>query len=238
MDAKATELLLHFGLTRQEAKIYILLLREGPLSGYEAAKRSGISRSNAYGCLAALVDKGAAYVLEEQAVQYQAVALHEFCENKLHFMKKTAQELENSLPMRRERNENYITIRGRRHVEDKFRNMLLHTKERVYLSASSKIIFLFQEELQDLIRGKKKVVLITDDSYELEGAIIYHAYRDETQIRLISDSSYALTGEVSDEWGTTCLYSENPNLVKLLKETLSNEMKLIRLGQDEKASTE
>ena len=53
------ELLMSFGLTRQEARVYVLLLGEGALSGYEAAKRLGISRSNAYAALAGLVDKGA-----------------------------------------------------------------------------------------------------------------------------------------------------------------------------------
>ena len=48
------ELLMSFGLTRQEARVYILLLGEGALSGYEAAKRLGISRSNAYAALAGL----------------------------------------------------------------------------------------------------------------------------------------------------------------------------------------
>ena len=33
------ELIMSFGLTRQEARVYILLLGEGALSGYEAAKR-------------------------------------------------------------------------------------------------------------------------------------------------------------------------------------------------------
>ena len=50
------ELLMSFGLTRQEARVYVLLLGEGALSGYEAAKRLGISRSNAYAALAGLVD--------------------------------------------------------------------------------------------------------------------------------------------------------------------------------------
>ena len=45
------ELLMSFGLTRQEARVYVLLLGEGALSGYEAAKRLGISRSNAYAAL-------------------------------------------------------------------------------------------------------------------------------------------------------------------------------------------
>ena len=52
------ERLMEFGLTRHEASLYILLTLEGSLNGYEAAKQSGISRSNAYNALAGLVDKG------------------------------------------------------------------------------------------------------------------------------------------------------------------------------------
>lgn len=231
MEAKMIELLLHFGLTRQEAKIYILLLREGPLSGYEAAKRTGISRSNAYGALAALVEKGAAYIIEEQSVQYQAVAIEEFCQNQLHFLAEVAKELKASMPEQKKRSENYITIRGKRNVEDKCRNMLLQTESRVYLSGSSKIVDQFKEELKLLVDTGKKVVLITETAYELDGVILYQTSKEDTQIRLITDSSYALTGEMSDEWQTTCLYSENPNLVKLLKEALTNEIKLISLGE-------
>ena len=41
-----TECLMHFNLTRQEATLYLLLLKAGRLTGYEAAKQTGISRSN------------------------------------------------------------------------------------------------------------------------------------------------------------------------------------------------
>ena len=88
----------------------------------------------------------------------------------------------------------------------------------------------------------KKVVLLTDEQYILDGAIIYyagkrsfasgHAGCEETvdgQIRLITDSSYALTGELQDEETSACLYSANPNLVRLLKDALANEIKLIEI---------
>ena len=42
------EKLTEFGLTRQEATVYENLLAEGKSSGYEVAKATGISRSNAY----------------------------------------------------------------------------------------------------------------------------------------------------------------------------------------------
>ena len=52
------ERLMHFNLTRQEATLYLLLVKAGRLTGYEAAKQTGISRSNTYTALAGLVEKG------------------------------------------------------------------------------------------------------------------------------------------------------------------------------------
>ena len=66
------ERLMEFGLTRHEASLYILLTLEGSLNGYEAAKQSGISRSNAYNALAGLVDKGAAYIQEDVTHQQRS----------------------------------------------------------------------------------------------------------------------------------------------------------------------
>ena len=48
-----------FGLTRQEAAIYLCLYRNGGLSGYEVSKLTGISRSNVYSGLSGQKDKGA-----------------------------------------------------------------------------------------------------------------------------------------------------------------------------------
>lgn len=236
------ELLMSFGLTRQEARVYVLLLGEGALSGYEAAKRLGISRSNAYAALAGLVDKGAAYMAEEQAVQYHAVSIKEFCSNKLHYMEELSETLERQIPKQKQEDAKYLTIRGRRHIEDKFRNMLEETKERVYLSVSASVLDLFREELLGLVAQKKKVVLLTDEEYSMDGAIIYRTKKFENlsvsadcegdadgQLRLITDSNYALTGELQDKETSTCLYSANPNLVRLLKDALANEIRLIEI---------
>ena len=73
---------------------------------------------------------------EEQAVQYHAVSIKEFCSNKLHYMEELSETLERQIPKQKQEDAKYLTIRGRRHIEDKFRNMLKETKERVYLSVS------------------------------------------------------------------------------------------------------
>ena len=56
-DMAFVEKLMAFGLTRQEASIYLCLYRNGTLTGYEAAKLTGISRSNVYNALAGLAER-------------------------------------------------------------------------------------------------------------------------------------------------------------------------------------
>ncbi|MDO4554009.1 MAG: helix-turn-helix domain-containing protein [Lachnospiraceae bacterium] len=225
------ELLMNFGLTRQEATIYILLLLEGNLNGYEVSKRSGISRSNAYNTLAGLVEKGAAYVIEEQTVRYMPVPIEELCVNKIHRLQEAADQLKNCLPVRREDTEDYITIKGKKQIDDKLRNLILNTKERIYLSLSREKMEGFRTLIQELIDRQIKVVLITDPPFTMEGAVVYHGERKTEQLRVIADSRYVMTGAVTDEYHATCLYSSNNNLVEVFKEALSNEIKLIKIKE-------
>lgn len=223
------ECLMNFGLTRQEANLYILLVLEGELNGYEAAKKSGISRSNTYNALAGLVEKGAAYMAEEDTVKYQAVPVEEFCENKLRDLEKSKQQLAEKLPKQRINRGAYLTIKGEQQILDKFTNMLLETKERVYVSASNGKLNMFREYFTDLVSRGIKVVIITNEPFELEGAVIYLTGHKREQIRLITDSTYVLTGDLMDRYNAACLYSSNHNLAEVFKDALANEIKLLEI---------
>ena len=67
------ERLMNFNLSRQEALVYLCLWEHGKLTGYEAGKLTGISRSNVYGALNVLADKGAAIITETNTTLYSAV---------------------------------------------------------------------------------------------------------------------------------------------------------------------
>ena len=43
---KAIEYLMHFGMSRQEATVYLRLIEAGKQTGYEIASDTGIARSN------------------------------------------------------------------------------------------------------------------------------------------------------------------------------------------------
>jgi Predicted transcriptional regulators len=228
------EQLTNFNLTRQESAIYLCLLANGELTGYEVAKLTGISRSNTYNALAGLADKGAAYVMEGNVTKYTAVSFEEFSNNYIHKLTELQKSISTSLPDRREESDGYITIKGEQHIWDKLRNILLEAEYRVYIAVSFEMIKIIEEDLMYLLKKNIKVVILTNKPYQLDGAIIYQKDILDTQIRLIVDSYKVLTGEINDKEFSTCLYSKNHNLVDVFKEMLQNEITLIQLNQSSK----
>jgi Predicted transcriptional regulators len=223
------ELLTHFGLTKQEANIYMMLISEGQLTGYEAAKLTGISRSNTYTALAGLAEKGAAWLIEGAVTRYTPVPPEEFCGNKIALLAQYRQELVQSAPVPKGDVDGYITIKGEEHILNKIRNMLNDSEKRAYLSMSLDTIERILPELTDGVARGLKIVIITNRPFLLDGATVYHAEKTQKQIRLIADSASVLTGDLCDGKDSSCLYSKKKNLVDLFKESLKNEIKLIEL---------
>lgn len=250
-EAALIERLLQFGLGRQEAGLYLCLLRHGGLTGYEVAKLTGISRSNVYNGLALLVEHGAAYVQEGASTRYTPVALEEFCENRLRHLKEAEAFLLKHSPKEVKASEGYLTIEGYTHICDKIRNMLLGAEQRIYFSAKAGFLQLWQKELESILEREIKVVLISTETPPMlrgggklwKRVIFYQAdagtdgedtWEDrDRQIRLIADSTYALTGEVTESGTDTCLYSAQRNFVNVFKEAMKNEIELIRLKKEE-----
>lgn len=226
------EKLLLFGLTRQEATIYISLFQNGASNGYEVAKQTGISRSNVYNALAGLVEKGAAYLIEGASSKYIAVPVEEFCDNKLRVATQAKQYLVENLVTSKQSSDGYITIEGYTHIHDKIINMLEKAEKRIYFSLASKYLDDYREYLQQLSDQKIKVVVITDQPIKLPGAKVYLTEKREKQIRVIVDSKYVLTGEFSENDQDTCLYCGQKNFVNVFKDALRNEIKLIELKKN------
>lgn len=224
----AVDMLTYFGLTRQEATIYLTLNQEGSLTGYEAAKHTGISRSNTYTALAGLVDKGAAYVMEAKATHYLPVPVEEFCENRLKRLSQMADCLIEAVPGKADFPDGYITVKGRLHILDKAANMIRQAQHRVYICAGSSVIQWLLPALASQGEQGKKIVVVSSSPVSGPWGTFYLSKTPIEQLRLIADSAKVLTGDALDE-SSTCLYSEKKNLVDLIKVTIKNEIELIQL---------
>ena len=97
-----------------------------------------------------------------------------------------------------------------------------------------------EQELLTALKKEIKLVLITDLMPEnlvlKEKSICYLTNARGNSIRMIVDSAYALTGELTGKRDDTCLYTGQENFIKVFKDALRNEIKLIELqgGENEK----
>jgi Predicted transcriptional regulators len=224
---------MEFGLTRQEASIYQCLLTEGKVTGYEVAKQTGISRSNAYNSLANMTEKGAAYLVEEgHTRKYVPVPPEEFCRNRIRKLEESRKWLVEHVPSEKTYVDGYITIEGAGHILDKVRNILMNVEERVYISLTRNYLLLLVGELQQLTADKKQVGIITDQPTTFGRAKVYIGEDRGMRIGVIADSRYVLTGEYGEGSMNTCLYSGQRNFVELYKTALSNEIKLLSMREE------
>ncbi|WP_407435409.1 TrmB family transcriptional regulator [Treponema sp.] len=231
MQSSLIENLTGFGLSRQEALVYTELLKFEEATGYEISKATGISRSNVYSALAELVNKGACYLNEAESLKYVPVNPEQFLNNTIENLKLKSKEILKQIPPKVEKRDGYITVKGYKNIMNKIFEMLDKAEKRVYVMAPQRIIEEISDRLQKLIKGKKKIVILSDGS-SLAGSVVYKTKINENQIRFIADSSYVLTGEINGTNEDTCLYSGQKNLVELMKEALKNKITLIEQGKD------
>ena len=223
------ERLMHFNMSRQEAMVYICLWEHGKLTGYEASKLTGISRSNVYGTLNLLADKGAAIITESNTTLYSAVSPEEFLENKLRHLEEDRQYIIENMPKNTNDTDGYLTIQGYENIKDKIRYMIEHCDMRLYFAAGGNIIREFEDVLMQGREKGLKIVLMSDRDFSHVATQFYEDETEVGQVRLITDSTYVLTGEFTGKNSDTCLYSGQNNLVSIMKEALRNKIRLLEL---------
>ena len=179
-------------------------------------------------------EKGAAYLVEGDAKRYIPIVPQEFCGNRIRRLEKELEWLQQNLPSESVEEDGYITVEGKKNIADKIHHLLTGAEERVYFSCSKGCLEEFKEELLQLVRRGKKVVLITDESFPMKEVIVYVTRKKEQQIGLIVDSRYVLSGEYGMGSMNTCVYSGQRNFVTVFKNALANEIELIKIRKGEK----
>ncbi|WP_461208309.1 TrmB family transcriptional regulator [Desulfocurvus sp. DL9XJH121] len=229
---KAIEALKQSGLTKQEAMMYVTLLAGGPLTGYEAAKRAGISRSNAYTALAGLAEKGGAMRAGKDAVRFTATPRRIFLRQLKARCESIIETLEQSLPDRVDADEPYLTITGLDNATARIRSMLESATSHVYVSAHSREAALAAQALAACASRGVKTVLISDADPGVPGIIFHEKAKDPGHVNIIADTGEVLTGCLRPEASAQCLYSCNSHLVRLMREAFLNELTLIERHGD------
>ena len=190
-----TEYLMEFGLTRQEATIYLNLMERGMQTGYEVSKQTGISRSNVYRALAGLVEKGAAYTSEENATKYMGIDVEEFCSNKIRRMEQYKEILAVNMPKEHEEAEGYLTVSGDEQIQHK---MLTNAIEKA------------QMKIEGNNFGIRKNLLEYDQVMNDQREIIYEERRRVLNGESMRDVIYKMITDRVENTIDTCISSDIP----------------------------
>jgi predicted transcriptional regulator len=154
MDLKQFKNLISLGFSDYEIKAYVSLLRNGPMSGYQVAKVSGVPRPNIYAVLEKLIARGAVdSVSNDGSSEYQALPATEMLNRLSHAYKADIDAAKEVLGALNKNAETPLgwNVRGYDALLSKARLMMTSAKKRL-------LIGLWPQEAALLTSSLKKVL--------------------------------------------------------------------------------
>lgn len=249
VNKSAIKNLLSLGLSEYEAKAYIALLQERPVSAYEAAKNAGIPTAKIYGVLAKLLEKEMVIKLaEEGKKQYAPLEAEEYLHRYRTRMEGTLDSLEDDLKDVSSRQElSYIwNITGYASFIERSGIILGEAKETVLLSA-------WPEELEGLAgtlrekesAGVKTAVVLfggeeamgkksPDDG--IPGQVFPHPIADTLYeekggrgFAVVADGRAALMGTIKSDGSVEGAWSSNLGFVTLAEDYIKHDIYIMKI---------
>jgi Cd2+/Zn2+-exporting ATPase len=198
--------LVKIGFSEYEAKAYIALLRESPVSGYQLSKLSGVPRSMIYEVLGKLTARGAAMTLHTGgATKYAPVPAAEFLDQLLQEQKDLVVSLKDDVAhLTSAPDLEYVwNIEGHENILAKAEEMIDQAKSRIYLALLPATFPELKPVLEEAIGRDVRVVVYTTSEIELPGGQVVAAPMSEEALSqagglgliLVIDGEEVLIGE-------------------------------------------
>jgi len=172
MHQDLTARLVSLGFSEYEAKAYIALLRENPVTGYQLSKLSGVPRSMIYEVLDKLIARGAAMVLPSgDSVRYAPVPAPRFLDQLHREHEELVTSLKDDLAALASAPDlEYVwNIEGQRNIMARAIEMLHRTRVRAYMALLPVTFEALQPALAGAIQRGVRVVVYTPTPLDLPG---------------------------------------------------------------------
>jgi sugar-specific transcriptional regulator TrmB len=234
MNGDPIDKLVRIGFSEYEAKAYVALLRESPVTGYQLSKQSGVPRSMIYEVLGKLTARGAAMTLHKGgSTQYAPVPAEEFLDQLHREHKELVFSLKDDLAALVSAPDlEYVwNIEGHENVMAKAEEMIREAKSRIYLALLPDTFPALQPGLEKAIqRGVKVVVYSTNDldlpSAQVVVAPVFEDARDRVEgliLILVTDREEVLIGEQLTATQPRASWTSSPLLVFIAEHHLRTD---------------
>jgi sugar-specific transcriptional regulator TrmB len=229
--------LVRIGFSEYEAKAYVALLRESPITGYQLAKLSGVPRSMIYEVLGKLTARGAAMTLrKEGSTQYAPVPAGEFLEQMRREHEELVASLKDDLTTLGATSDlEYVwNIEGHENIMAKAEEMIDQARVRLYVSLLPATFQALRPVLEKAVgRGVRVVVYSTHDLDLPGGRVIVAPIPEEAQERveglwlvLVVDGEEVLIGELLTENQARASWTGSPLFVFVAEHHLRTDLYL------------
>lgn len=231
----------NLGLSPNEAKVYLALLENHPITGYQLSKISGILRPVVYEMLNRLVEKGGARIVKSNPDTYSPVEITEFLKNiEMDFTearKHISDKLESSLSV--EDSDFFWNIIGRKNIVNRLIQLIDAAEKEIYVTANKQEFFEpFASALQKKSEEGVHIDVFSYHELQTGGLTLYTynlPYDFDTErvakrvVQIVSDRSETLVANFTDDKTAKAVHSKNPALVKLVSNGILDQIYLYRL---------
>lgn len=224
IDNENYKFLLEIGFTLNEAKVYLTLLQNRYLNGYEISKLSNVSRSLVYDVIDRLVAKGFILKSEGKINYYCALPYDKVIEkirndniNKLNIAK---EKLKNYSRIENE-SEYIFNIKGIDEFFNKANDLILNAKKEISISIWKEDFPKIEESLSIASKKGIKIYIFSFSNITFpSGEIFSYQLKDPTslfpyrRISIVVDGKEVIIGENAGD-KSICVLSKNHALVSM-----------------------
>jgi len=225
------------GFSEYEAKAYVALLRENPITGYQLAKLSGVPRSMIYEVLGKLVARGAAMTLRKEAsTLYAPVSAAEFFDQLHREHEDLVTSLKGDLASLSSTSDlDYVwNIEGHDNIMAKAEEMIGRAGERIYLSLLPEVFPSLQAMLIQAIGRGVRVVVYSTSGLDLPGGrVVVAPWPGQAQehveglwLILAIDGQEVLIGEMLTENRARASWTGSPLFVFVTEHHMRTDLYL------------
>ena len=225
------------GFSKMESIIYVELLKNKCMTGYQIAKNLNIARASVYPVLEELLKKGVVLLISGEPNQYRAeepIALvnrmNSEYNKRAELLKQGLSEINKS-----DSGKKYVNIEGMENIIAKVKEMLLMSEREIYINTDFELEY-FKNELEILKKKGVRIVLFTfadikTDEFPVE---IYYNKIENSKcknkiIMMVSDMKRALTAGVEENGEFIGTVSENRVFTKIIAEHIHHDIYLLNL---------
>lgn len=239
MKEEIVNQMMKIGFTKMESMIYIVVLEEGDVTGYQIAKILNVSRASVYPVIEVLLKKRVLVLMPGETNRYSAEQPEIVLANRVEDYNSAAKYLQEKLPDIRKKckEDKYFNLSGFESVVAKCKEIFMQSVKEVYINTDFELS-LFEKEFKYLKEKGVRVILFTFAnivSEEIPVEFYYYEIPNATcrnkRIMVASDMKRAVIAGEEANNSFVGTFTENRLFAKIIAEHVHHDIYLLRLKE-------